>query len=40
MKNWIKNNKKVMIGVAIVIVIFVIASMVGDSTPVDATTQG
>jgi hypothetical protein len=39
MKNLIKN-KKVWIGVAVIVVIFAIAMMTGDSTPVDATTQG
>jgi|TARA_A100001388_G_C28770712_1_gene503640 flagellar biosynthesis/type III secretory pathway M-ring protein FliF/YscJ len=39
MKKLLKN-KKVWIGVAVVVIVFAIAMLVGDSTPVDATTQG
>ena len=34
------TNKKVWIGVAIVIAVFAWAMLSGDTTPVDATTQG
>jgi len=39
MKKMLKN-KKLWIGIAIVVIVFGVAMLIGDSTPVDATTQG
>jgi len=39
MKKMLKN-KKLWIGIAIIVIVFGVAMLTGDSTPVDATTQG